>query len=111
LLANKLNQLAHQTSHPSQKDVGEALKSFHQRRLPRAESTSQVANFVTRIEALKGPKEEFLLFSVIPRLGDWLINQIALGTIGAEKLDFIEDPKRSYEGTMRFNQVSVLSQT
>ena len=105
LLANKLHRLARQTSHPSSKDVAEALQIFHKRRLPRAESTFQIANLVTRLETLKGPVEEFLALSVIPRVGDWLINQIALGTVGAEKLDFLPDPKRSYSGTMAFNQV------
>ena len=30
-----------------------------------------------------------MILSVLPRIGDWLIDQIALGTVGAEKLDFL----------------------
>ena len=84
-----MHQLTHQTPYPSQKTVEEALKSFHQRRLPRAESTFKIANLVTRLEALRSPKEEFLALSVLPRIGDWLIDQVSLGIVGAEKLDFL----------------------
>ena len=44
------------------------------------------------------------MFSLIPHIGDWLVDQIALGTVGAEKLDFLPDPPASYQGTMPFNQ-------
>ena len=89
LLANKLHQLAHQTPYPSQKNVEGALRSFHQRRLPRVKSTFETAGAVTRLEALKTSKDEFLFLSVVPRLGDWLIDKIALGGVAAEKIDFL----------------------
>ncbi|EXJ64468.1 hypothetical protein A1O7_00804 [Cladophialophora yegresii CBS 114405] len=107
LLANKLFQLAHQAPNLSGKEVEQAMKSFYDRRLPRAASTFKLANLVTRLEALKSPREEFLILSVIPRVGDWLINQITLGTVGAEKVDYLPAPKRSFQGTMRFNQASL----
>ncbi|KAJ9608714.1 hypothetical protein H2200_006485 [Cladophialophora chaetospira] len=103
-LANVIHQLAHQTPLPSQKAVEEALKSFHQRRLPRVETTAKVTRLLTRLEALKGAKEELLAFSVLPRVGDWLIDRVALSTVGAEMLDFLPAPPRSYAGTMRFNK-------
>jgi hypothetical protein len=90
--------------------VEEALKSFHERRLPRAAATFKTSNDATRLEALKSSKEEFLVLSVIPRIGDWLINQIALNIVGAEKLDYLPVPTRSFQGTMRFNQASLLAE-
>ncbi|OCT53944.1 FAD binding monooxygenase [Cladophialophora carrionii] len=107
LLANKLFQLAHQTPSPSQKEVEEALKSFYDRRLPRAASTFKLANLAARLEALKSSREEFLALSVIPLVGDWLINQVTLSTVGAEKVDYLPVPTRSFQGTMRFNQASL----
>ncbi|ETI28406.1 hypothetical protein G647_00855 [Cladophialophora carrionii CBS 160.54] len=107
LLANKLFQLAHQTPSPSQKEVEEVLKSFYHRRLPRAASTFKLANLATRLEALKSSREEFLALSVIPRVGDWLINQVTLSTVGAEKVDYLPVPTRSFQGTMRFNQAKL----
>ncbi|EXJ70477.1 uncharacterized protein A1O5_06546 [Cladophialophora psammophila CBS 110553] len=61
-------------------------------------------HLATRHEALKGPKEELLMLSIFPRVREWLVNRAALAAVGAEKLNFLPDPPRSYQGTMAFNQ-------
>lgn len=98
-MANVLRRLAHQSHHPSADTIAEALASVQQRRHARAKATFEMSNLITRLEAIKGPREVFLLTRIMPHLGDYIINRVALGLSSAEKLDFLPVPSR-LPGTM-----------
>lgn len=102
--ANALRRLALATQPLDQKDIEQALSAIPQRRKARAEAAFKLANLITRLEALKGAKERFIMFHLYPRLSDWLLDSAAAGMVGAEKLDFLPDPPISLTGTMAFNQ-------
>lgn len=103
-LANVLTELASAASPRGHTDIEKKLATVPQRRKSRAKATFEIANLVTRLEALKGSVEKFLIFYVMPLTGDWLANQMALGVVGSEKLNYLPDPPRSFSGTMAFNQ-------
>jgi FAD dependent monooxygenase len=59
LIANILNRLAQGESAPSAKTIENGLKQFQLRRKPRVQAIFKASNDATRMEALKGPMENF----------------------------------------------------
>jgi hypothetical protein len=59
---------------------------------------------MTRAEALKGLTERIVAFYVSPYTGDWIPNLAAHRSVGAEKLEYLPDTKRSFRATMPFSR-------
>lgn len=89
---------------PSASKIDDSLGAFQKYRQARVEATYGISGKVTRLEALKGPVEKFLALYLFPNSGELLAKNLAESMIGAEKLDFLPNPERSYAGTMAFNQ-------
>ncbi|KAL3425892.1 FAD binding domain-containing protein [Phlyctema vagabunda] len=90
-------------SEPSQDEIKKALKSYYDKRHPRANAICDVANQLTRIEALDSLAEKFMALYAIPALGDFLADVTCDGMVGAELLDALPAPARAYTATMAWD--------
>ena len=104
-LANAIHTLmmSHSNPKPSTEEIAKALKSFQTCREKRVKNLLPIANTVTRLEALKGPKEELMALHVMPRLGEFLINRTSHHRATSEKLQFLPEPERALNVTMPYN--------
>lgn len=99
-LANSLSKLS---SNPSLEEVEKALKGFYEKRHTRANAVCDVANSLTRIEALDSISEKLMALYGIPLLGDFLTDVTTDGIVGAESLDVLPAPARALTATMAWN--------
>jgi 2-polyprenyl-6-methoxyphenol hydroxylase-like FAD-dependent oxidoreductase len=104
-LANALYNLKKTTigKTPNRKDIENALAGFQQKRQDRAHAVQQLANRVTRMQALKSMADRIMTFWVIPLLGDFPADLGMDFIIGATKIDYLPVPVRSLKGNMPFN--------
>ena len=105
-LSNSLKRLMSNTSsaQASFEEITHSLRTFQQTREVRARRTFEIANMMTRVEALKGLSERIVAFYVSPNTGDWLANLAAHSSVGAEKLEYLPDTRRSFAAMMPFNR-------
>jgi hypothetical protein len=105
-LSNSLKRLMSNTSRsqPSFEELKDALRTFQQTREVRAKAVFEISNMMTRVEALKGFLERIVAFYVSPYTEDWVPNLAAHSSVGAEKLEYLPDTKRSFMATMPFNR-------
>jgi hypothetical protein len=105
-LSNSLKRLMSNASfvQPSLEELKHLLRAFQQTREVRAKRVFEVANMMTRVEALKGLPERIMAFYVSPYTGDFIPNLAAQSSVGAEKLEYLPDTKRSFMATMPYNR-------
>ncbi|KAF2491402.1 FAD/NAD(P)-binding domain-containing protein [Lophium mytilinum] len=89
---------------PAFKDVERSLATVQSKRMARATVAITVSNSLTKLEALDSFKSKFIVLNILPNSGDYLPNRTAFSTVGAEKLETLPDPERSYSGFANFNQ-------
>jgi hypothetical protein len=104
LLANILRRLACKSPDRSYKTIQIELEKIQKRRMPRVLVAYDKSNLATRMDALSSRLNSFLILHFFPRLDDWTTSQVALGTIGAEKLDYLPEPQRALQSFAAFNQ-------
>ncbi|KAK0615696.1 hypothetical protein B0T17DRAFT_510279 [Bombardia bombarda] len=105
-LANELYRLAANTSTPHQlttRRVQESFQRFQRRMHPRAKEFIKTSAFVTRIQALVGFKERFIVNYFYPYMGDFPINISSDVQVGAPRIDYLPVPPRSLAGNMPYN--------
>src|SRR4051812_27855510 len=105
-LSNSLKRLLGNATceQPSFEEVTHSLRSFQKIREVRAKGTVEISNKMTRVEALKGLPERMLALYISPYTGDWFSDLAAHACVGAEKLEYLPDPERSFSATMPFNR-------
>jgi hypothetical protein len=103
-LANSLSGLT--TSKPSLEEVQNALTEFYTKRQLRANAICDLANGLTRIEALATLPDKIMALYAIPALGDFLTDVTCDGIVGAEILNALPVPARSLTATMPWNPES-----
>jgi len=103
-LANAVNFLTQSTAgRPSLEAVRNAFQSYQKSRVARVTAGSKVANSLTRIHALNGLVERFLVYYIFPNAGDSLADMQSDNNVGATVIDYLPVPPRSLRGTMPFN--------
>jgi hypothetical protein len=103
-LANSIkDMLDSSSSRPSTETVKTYLKQFEKERRGRTSMILKPANDLTRVHALKGFKEWFTVFQILPRAGDMMLDIHADWFIGAVKLNFLPVPERSLAASQPFN--------
>ena len=104
-VANAIHELIAQKrpTRPSTREIECALKSHQNRREERVEKILKLANKATRIEALRGPFEEFLAMHVFPHIGGLMQDNFCAYEVAAEKLDFLPETERALKATMPFD--------
>jgi hypothetical protein len=100
-LANSLSGLT--TSKPSLEEVQNALTEFYTKRQLRANAICDLANDLTRIEALATLPDKIMALYAIPALGDFLTDVACDSIVGAEILNALPVPARSLTATMPWN--------
>jgi 2-polyprenyl-6-methoxyphenol hydroxylase-like FAD-dependent oxidoreductase len=107
VLANQIYELLNNSrpadAKPSSFEIAEALRKYQAQREPRVSTIIMIANYVTRIQAMKGFFERLVVSYIIPNAGEFLIDLVCGIVLGAEKLDFLPIPQRSVKGMMPFN--------
>ena len=105
-VANAIHEmlLCKRPSKPSTEEIEQALQSFQSHREERTKTILTIANKVTRLEALKGPAEEFIAMHIAPHIGDLLQNRQSAHLVASERLNFLPEPERALKATMPFNQ-------
>ncbi|KAF2425531.1 FAD/NAD(P)-binding domain-containing protein [Tothia fuscella] len=79
-------------------------KCCHQaKRTPRIKPIMKSANYATRMQALKGPREVALIKYVQPVLKDSFANSMRHNFVSAERVNFLPLTQRSASGTTTFN--------
>jgi hypothetical protein len=104
-MANNLIELrrANPTIKPPLAEVRQALKSYEQDRQYRTNYICDRANNSTRIEAMATLKDKIFVKYLLPRAGDFLVDQSSDAFVGATGLDSLPVPARSVSGTMPFD--------
>jgi hypothetical protein len=100
-LANSLSGLT--TSKPSLEEIQNALTEFYIKRQLRANVICDLANDLTRIEALATLPDKIIALYAIPALGDFLTDITCDSIVGAEILNALPVPARSLTATMPWN--------
>ncbi|KAF2811772.1 FAD binding domain protein [Mytilinidion resinicola] len=85
-------------------DLEPSLTIVQNKRRARAAAATTASNALTKLEALQDFKAKLLMLNILPNSGDFLLNRISFSTVGAEKLETVPDPERSYSGFANFNQ-------
>ena len=106
-LANALNSMNEQHK-PEGKpieppEIQDALSNYEHSRKKRMRAIYEISNYVTRVQAIRGPWESFLVKYVFPSLGDGPIDDACDLFIGSHHINYIPLPARSLSGTMPFN--------
>lgn len=104
-LANALHTLTvhNHGSRPSLRDIRQALIGYQRSRKLWASKTVKASNDLTRIQALKGLREQIVAHYVIPNAGDYLVDKNSDVWIGSTLIDYLPPPPRSLLGHMPFN--------
>jgi hypothetical protein len=104
-LANHLKRMLDSCSEeaPTSMRIEKCLRDFQTHRQPRAREAVRQTNMNVRVLSLQTPLLKFMIENVAPLLGDIQANQVSDRHIGAERVEFLPLPARSFSGTMRFN--------
>ena len=104
-LANSLHELEVQArrQRPSLSDVRSRLLKYQSIRNARASSTVRASSYITRLHAVRTIVEKIMAYYVLPKAGDFLVDMASLSWIGATRIDYLDIPLRSLDGTMPFN--------
>ena len=102
-LANAIHSLVTECRSPTMDGIQRALGSFQESRKLRASATIKASNELTRIQALKGVKEQIIAHFGIPYGGDYLADTVCGTWIGATLLSFLPPPPRSLNANMPLN--------
>jgi len=106
VLANNIKRMLSNggPTKPSFQHVKETLLNYQKTREVRTKAILEISNMMTRVEALRGIPETLMALYITPNAGDYFTDLACNSTIGAEKVEFLPDPERSYLGTMPFNK-------
>ncbi|KAL2075500.1 hypothetical protein VTL71DRAFT_443 [Oculimacula yallundae] len=100
-LANSLATLPkHKLSLPQ---IRHALQEFYVKRHERVNNIVDVANDVTRLEAMANFGKKIMALHVVPNLGDFLVDQACDTMVGGEMLNALPPPAKSLRATMPWN--------
>jgi hypothetical protein len=104
-LANSLKRMVSNAgaATPTHAHIISSLQSYQKKRESRLKGILDIANKMTRVEALRGFPERLLALYIAPVSGDFFTNLVCDNTIGAEKVEYLPDTERSFLGTMPFN--------
>ena len=104
-LANEIHGMLekNRARRSSFEDVRQALANYQKQRQLRASATVKLANFMTRIHALKGIAARTMALYVMPNAGDLFVDLASDGWIGATLLNYLPPPPRSLTSNMPFN--------
>lgn len=97
------NSLSH-ASGTSLSEIQRVLNEFYNKRHSRVNQICDVANQLTRIEALDTFIERIVAMYAIPVMGDFLADITTDGIVGAEILDALPVPARAKKATMAWDQ-------
>jgi hypothetical protein len=102
VLANNIKRMLSNggPTKPSFQHVKETLLNYQKTREVRTKAILEISNMMTRVEALRGIPETLMALYITPNAGDYFTGLACNSTIGAEKVEFLPDPERSYLGTM-----------
>jgi hypothetical protein len=109
-LANAIHSLITQYKSPTLDHVQNALAAFQKGRKSRASEAVRASNELTRIQALRGLKEQLIVKFGIPYGGDYLLNMVCDTYIGSTSLDFLPLPPRAQVTNMPLNPPTFLLQ-
>lgn len=107
-LANVIHSLVNKYKSPALDHVENALAAFQEGRKFRGSEAVRASNELTRIQAMRGLKEQLIVKFGIPYGGDQLLNKICDTYIGATSLDFLPLPARAQVTNMPLNPPSAL---
>lgn len=102
-LANELKRLA-DSGVVTADTIRVALGRWHQKRKVRIEATVKEAALICRMQTLDTLMARILLFYVMPNATELLLTLVTDTLIGAEYLDYLPLPARSFEGSCPYNQ-------
>ncbi|PVH81668.1 FAD/NAD(P)-binding domain-containing protein [Cadophora sp. DSE1049] len=97
------NHIAKLPLNPSQASIRKTLDDFYIKRNSRANLVCDVANKLTRIEALDTIGDKIMALYVVPKLGDALWDLTCETIMGAESIESLPLPARSQESTMAWD--------
>ena len=84
--------------------VQDALVGYQRTEEDRMRVLVEKANLLTRVQAMRGPYEHFLVNYLLPLTGDATADDACEWFVGAHHINFLPVPARSLNGTMPFNQ-------
>lgn len=97
------NHIAKLPLNPSQATIRKTLDDFYIKRNSRVNLVCDVANKLTRIEALDTFGDKIMALYVVPKLGDALWDLTCETIMGAESIESLPLPARSQESTMAWD--------
>lgn len=93
------NSISHLGPAPTLDEIRKCLKGFYEKRHPRANTTCDSANQLTRIEALRTLPDKLMGIYFLP-LRDTLADITCDAMVGAELLESLPPPEKSLAATM-----------
>ncbi|KAH7393459.1 hypothetical protein BKA64DRAFT_577828 [Cadophora sp. MPI-SDFR-AT-0126] len=97
------NYIARLPLKPSQATIRKILDDFYVKRSSRVNLVCDVANKLTRIEALDTIADKIMALHVVPKLGDALWDLTCETIMGAESIESLPLPARSQQSTMAWD--------
>jgi hypothetical protein len=101
-LANQLKKLQ-DSGIVNSESIACALAQWQKKRKDRVEATCNEAAAVCRMQALNSVKAHILAFYIMPNATELLLDLVTGSLIGAEILEYLPVPNRSFEGSCPFN--------
>lgn len=105
-LANSMHRLATESNAgflSNAQQIARTLSNFEHTMHPRASAVIKSAAAATRLQALRGIKEQLITRYILPYAGDLAANDACSSWIGAERIQYLPVPPRSLVGTASFN--------
>jgi hypothetical protein len=102
-LANQL-QRVHDEGPITSQTVRSALRKWQEKRQARVNATVKEAAAVCRLQALDSRMAPFVMNYVVPNATESLLRLVTDALIGAEIIEYLPVPARSFEGSCPFNQ-------
>jgi 2-polyprenyl-6-methoxyphenol hydroxylase-like FAD-dependent oxidoreductase len=104
-LANSIKAMMDKSGpNPSMEVIKQCLATYQRNRDQRILSIIEVANKLTRIQAMKGLGDKITAHYVIPNAGGMLVDMQSDMLVGAVVLDYLPPPPQSLKATLPFNQ-------
>ncbi|KOC07347.1 FAD binding domain protein [Aspergillus flavus AF70] len=101
-LANQLQRL-HTEGPITSQSIKSALRKWQEKRQARVKATVKEAAMVCRIQALDSRMAPFVMNYVVPNATESLLRLVTGTLIGAEIIEYLPVPARSFEGSCPFN--------
>jgi hypothetical protein len=84
--------------------VRASLQHFYEQRHSRVNAICDIANKLTRLEALTTTLDRFLIDYLLPHAGDRIVNSTCSVIVGGELLNCLPPPPRSLTATMSWDK-------